>query len=91
MRTRLTDLLGIAHPIVLPGMTYIAVPSLVAAVSQAGGLGILAAGALTPEGCREAIREAPCEIAPRGDQRCDAGAPERAQRRPHLDLPRALR
>jgi enoyl-[acyl-carrier protein] reductase II len=57
MRTRLTDLLGIAHPIVLPGMTYIAVPSLVAAVSQAGGLGILAAGALTPEGCREAIRE----------------------------------
>ena len=57
MRTRLTDLLGIAHPIVLPGMTYIAVPSLVAAVSNAGGLGILAAGALTPEGCREAIRE----------------------------------
>ncbi|WP_286746742.1 nitronate monooxygenase, partial [Aquabacterium sp. UBA2148] len=57
MRTRLTELLGIAHPIVLPGMTYIAVPSLVAAVSNAGGLGILAAGALTPEGCREAIRE----------------------------------
>lgn len=57
MRTRLTDLLGISHPIVLPGMTYIAVPSLVAAVSNAGGLGILAAGALTPEGCREAIRE----------------------------------
>ena len=58
MRTRLTELLGIAHPIVLPGMTYIAVPSLVAAVSNAGGLGVLAAGALTPEGCREAI----CEV-----------------------------
>ncbi len=57
MRTRLTDLLGLTHPIVLPGMTYIAVPSLVAAVSNAGGLGILASGALTPEGCREAIRE----------------------------------
>ena len=57
MRTRLTDLLGLTHPIVLPGMTYVAVPSLVAAVSNAGGLGILASGALTPEGCREAIRE----------------------------------
>jgi enoyl-[acyl-carrier protein] reductase II len=57
MRTRLTDLLGIRHPIVLPGMTYIAVPRLVAAVSEAGGLGILAAGALTPEGCRQAIQE----------------------------------
>jgi enoyl-[acyl-carrier protein] reductase II len=61
MRTRLTDFFGpsqpIAHPIVLPGMTYIAVPSLVAAVCNAGGLAILASGALTPEGCREAIRE----------------------------------
>lgn len=57
MRTRLTDLLDLTHPIVLPGMTYIAVPSLVAAVSNAGGLGILASGALTPEACREAIRE----------------------------------
>ena len=43
MRTRLTDLLGLTHPIVLPGMTYVAVPSLVAAVSNAGGLGILTA------------------------------------------------
>ncbi len=57
MNTRLTRLLGIAHPIVLPGMTYVAVPRLVAAVSQAGGLGILASGALSPEQCREAIRE----------------------------------
>lgn len=57
MKTRLTRMLGIAHPIVLPGMTYIAVPSLVAAVSNAGGLGILASGALSPEECRAAIRE----------------------------------
>ena len=56
MKTRLTTLLGIEHPIVLPGMTYIAVPELVAAVSQAGGLGILASGALNPEACRQAIR-----------------------------------
>lgn len=57
MKTRLTEMLGIQHPIVLPGMTYIAVPRLVAAVSQAGGLGILASGALSPDECRAAIRE----------------------------------
>ncbi|MBI2731967.1 MAG: nitronate monooxygenase [Aquabacterium sp.] len=57
MQTRLTRLLGIDHPIVLPGMTYIAVPSLVAAVCNAGGLGILASGALSAEECRAAIRE----------------------------------
>jgi enoyl-[acyl-carrier protein] reductase II len=56
MQTRLTRLLGITHPIVLPGMTYIAVPELVAAVCEAGGLGILASGALSPEECRAAIR-----------------------------------
>ena len=37
MYTRFTRLLGIQHPIVLPGMTYIAVPRLVAAVCNAGG------------------------------------------------------
>ncbi len=57
MKTRLTDLLGIRHPIVLPGMTYVAVPRLVAAVSRAGGLGILASGGLSPDECRAAIRE----------------------------------
>ena len=57
MHTRLTRLLGIQHPIVLPGMTYIAVPRLVAAVCNAGGMGILASGGLTPQACREAIRE----------------------------------
>lgn len=57
MKTRLTEMLGIAHPIVLPGMTYIAVPSLVATVCNAGCLGILASGALSPEECRAAIRQ----------------------------------
>jgi enoyl-[acyl-carrier protein] reductase II len=56
MQTRLTRLLGIQHPIVLPGMTYVAVPALVAAVSEAGGLGILASGGLSPDECRAAIR-----------------------------------
>lgn len=57
MKTRFTEMLGIQHPIVLPGMTYIAVPRLVAAVCNAGGFAILASGALSPEECRAAIRE----------------------------------
>lgn len=55
LETRLTRLLGIKHPVVLPGMTYVAVPDLVAAVSAAGGLGILASGGLTPQACQQAI------------------------------------
>lgn len=46
LKTRITTLLGIQHPIILPGMSWISVPKLVAAVSNAGGLGILATGIL---------------------------------------------
>lgn len=56
MKTRLTELLGIDVPIVLPGMSWISKPPLVAAVSEAGGLGILAAGPLRPDETRAAIR-----------------------------------
>ncbi|XID74519.1 NAD(P)H-dependent flavin oxidoreductase [Alkanindiges sp. WGS2144] len=55
MRTRLTELLGIEYPIVLPGMSWISTPELVAAVSNAGGLGILALGPLNVEETRAAI------------------------------------
>ena len=41
MRTRITDLLGIRHPILLAGMAGSTDAALVAAVSRAGGLGIL--------------------------------------------------
>jgi len=57
IRTRLTTLLGIKHPIVLPGMSWISTPVLVAAVSNAGGLGILATGPLSPDQTRESIRQ----------------------------------
>ena len=56
MKTRFTEVFGVEHPIVCPGMSWIAVPELVAAVSQAGGLGILATGPLSPEQTRQAIR-----------------------------------
>lgn len=55
MKTRITDLFGIAHPVVLPGMTYVSTAELVAAVSNAGGLGLLAVGHLTPEETRNEI------------------------------------
>ncbi len=57
MQTALTELLGIEHPILLPGMSWISKPELVAAVSEAGGLGILATGPLSPEQTRASIRE----------------------------------
>ena len=57
MRTAVTELLGIEHPILLSGMSWISTPKLVAAVSEAGGLGILASGPLSPSETREAIRE----------------------------------
>ncbi|HET8731215.1 MAG TPA: nitronate monooxygenase [Moraxellaceae bacterium] len=56
MKTRITELLGIEHPVLCPGMTYVANADLVAAVSNAGGLGILAVGHLGPEETRAEIR-----------------------------------
>jgi len=45
MKTRITDLLGIAHPIVQAGMSWASSSAaLPAAVSNAGGLGVVAAG-----------------------------------------------
>src|SRR5215471_5515905 len=41
MRTRITDLFGIDHPIIQGGMHYVGFAELAAAVSNAGGLGII--------------------------------------------------
>jgi len=57
MKTRITDLLGIRHPILLSGMSWISVPQMVATVSNAGGLGILATGPFDAEQTRAAVRE----------------------------------
>lgn len=42
MKTRITELLGIEQPIIQGGMAWIADARLAAAVSEAGGLGIIA-------------------------------------------------
>jgi enoyl-[acyl-carrier protein] reductase II len=57
MKTRITELFGIKYPIILSGMSWISVPKMVAAVSNAGGLGILATGPFTPAQTRQAIKE----------------------------------
>jgi NAD(P)H-dependent flavin oxidoreductase YrpB (nitropropane dioxygenase family) len=57
MKTRITELFGIHHPIVLSGMSWISIPKMVAAVSNAGGLGILATGPLDAAQTRESINE----------------------------------
>ena len=57
MKTRITELFDIEHPIVLSGMGWVSVPGLVSAVSNAGGLGILATAALGADETRASIRE----------------------------------
>lgn len=56
MKTRVTEMLGIDYPIFLSGMSWISVPEMVAAVSNAGGLGILATGPLDRDTTRASIR-----------------------------------
>ena len=57
MRTRITELFGIEHPIIQGGMHYVGYAELVAAVSNAGGLGIITALTQpTPEDLAREIR-----------------------------------
>lgn len=57
IKTRMTELFGIKHPIMLAGMNWITNPKLVSAVCNAGGLGIFATARCTPEETRQNIRE----------------------------------
>lgn len=57
IKTRLCTMLGITHPIIQGGMAWVATPELVAAVSEAGGLGILGGGNAPPDYVRDQIRE----------------------------------
>lgn len=57
MRTELTSLLGIKYPILQGGMAWVAEYHLAAAVSQAGGLGIIGAANAPAEWVRDQIRK----------------------------------
>lgn len=57
MKTRLTEILGIEYPVVQGGMAWVAESHLAAAVSEAGGLGLIAAANAPAEWVREQIHE----------------------------------
>lgn len=57
MKTRVTDILGIEYPIIQGGMAWVAEHNLAAAVSNAGGLGIIGAGGASAEFVRDQIRQ----------------------------------
>ncbi len=58
MRTRITELLGLKYPIIQGGMAWVAEHHLAAAVSNAGGLGIIGGANAPGEVVREEIRRA---------------------------------
>ena len=57
MKTRVTDMLGIKYPIIQGGMAWVAEHHLAAAVSEAGGLGIIGAASAPVEIVREEIQK----------------------------------
>ena len=57
MKTEITKLLGITYPILQGGMAWVAEYHLAAAVSEAGGFGIIGAASAPPEAVREQIRK----------------------------------
>lgn len=74
LTTRLTELVGVRHPVVQTGMGWVATPQLAAATSSAGGLGILAAATMSMDELRRAVKEvrertdAPFGVNMRADQ-----------------------
>ena len=58
MKTKVTELLQIEYPIIQGGMAWVAEPHLAAAVSEAGGFGLIGAASAPPEIVREEIRKA---------------------------------
>jgi len=57
IRTPITDLFGLKHPILLAGMNVAAGPKLAAAVTNAGGMGVLGGISYTPDMLRDQIGE----------------------------------
>ena len=57
MKTKITELLGIEYPIIQGGMAWVAEYHLAAAVSEAGGLGIIGAGGAPASFVREQIQK----------------------------------
>ena len=61
---RITELFGIKYPIIAGGMVWCSSWRMAAAVSNAGGLGLLGAGSLPPELLREHIQKMKKAVTP---------------------------
>ncbi len=57
MKTRITEMLGIEYPVIQGGMAWVAEHNLAAAVSEAGGLGLIGGASAPGEVIREEIRK----------------------------------
>lgn len=57
IETKITKLLGIKYPVFQGGMAWVSTPCLVAAVSNAGGLGVLGSGSMSGDIARAQIRQ----------------------------------
>ncbi len=57
MKTRLTELTGVRHPVVQTGMGWVAGPRLVSATAEGGGLGILGSATMTFDELEAAVKE----------------------------------
>lgn len=55
MKTKITELLDIEHPVIQGGMQWVSKAELVSAVSEAGGLGVLTA--LTQPSPEDLVKE----------------------------------
>ena len=55
MKTKITELLGITYPMIQGGMAWVAEYHLAAAVSEAGGLGLIGAASAPAEWVREQV------------------------------------
>lgn len=60
MKTRITELLGIRYPVICAGMSGVATPELAAAVSNAGGLGLINLTTLNPDQAHAALAKIRC-------------------------------
>ena len=57
-KNRICELLGVEYPIIQGGMAWVATAELAAAVSNAGGIGLIAAGNAPADYVREQIQKA---------------------------------
>jgi NAD(P)H-dependent flavin oxidoreductase YrpB (nitropropane dioxygenase family) len=96
LRTRLCDILDIEYPIILAGMGGVATAELVAAISEAGGLGVVGAASMPAEEIERQVRRIrdltskpfgvdvllPSGVAAPGARGAEGSAPTEKQREP---------